>query len=257
MCAWAPTSAAAAAWIGAMTGPGSSETRSHSSSGGQPGVKPVVAVSGRTTSSAPVASTQRVSQSTHFPMLALTTLALRGPATGAIWTAAAVKARMSSSPGSNADGHAGESDRGADERAVEEVPALEGRAATHRRSGIRDLRSWRSSRNERGFGQLTGGKEAGDVGVDRREELTRHLLGHPREHPLTDATDHATHDGIGIVGQVGATRRRVQQADLDVRADRPGRAGAGSPENEEARGILFGEGDVALIGALDRRHPRC
>src|SRR5674476_873127 len=97
-----------------MTGPGSSETRSHSSSGKQPGVKPVVAVSGRTTSSAPVASTHRVSQSTHFSMLALTTSGLRGPVTGAVWTAAAVKARMSTPPGSDAHGHAGESDRGAE-----------------------------------------------------------------------------------------------------------------------------------------------
>ena len=38
-----------------MTGPGSSETRSHSSSVEQPGVNPVVADSGSTTSSAPVA----------------------------------------------------------------------------------------------------------------------------------------------------------------------------------------------------------
>src|SRR5665647_3343708 len=147
-----------------MTGPGSSETRSHSSSGEQPGVKPVVAVSGRTTSSAPVASTHRVSQSTHFSMLALTTSGLRGPMTGAVWTAAAVKARMSTPPGSDAHGHAGESDRGARQRPIEEVPALEWRAANRRRSG--------------------------------------------------------------------------------------------SPENKEARRILFGEGDVALIGALDRGDSR-
>src|SRR5665647_2981529 len=182
-----------------MTGPGSSETRSHSSSGEQPGVKPVVAVSGRTTSSAPVASTHRVSQSTHFSMLALTTSGLRGPMTGAVWTAAAVKARMSTPPGSDAHGHAGESDRGARQRPIEEVPALEGRAADRRRSGIRDLRAGRSSGNKHSLRHLAGGAKAGDIGVDRGEELTRHLLGHPREHPLTHTTDHATHDGIGVV----------------------------------------------------------
>src|SRR5665811_885625 len=101
-----------------MTGPGSSVTRSHSPSGEQPGVKPVVADSGRTTSSAPVTPTHRVSQSTHFSMLALTASGLSGPATGAIWIAAAVKARMSSPPRSDADRHAGESDRGTNQGAV-------------------------------------------------------------------------------------------------------------------------------------------
>ena len=57
-------------------------------------MKPVVADSGSTTSSAPVASTQRVSQSTHRSMFALTLSGLSGPGTGAIWTAAAVNARM-------------------------------------------------------------------------------------------------------------------------------------------------------------------
>src|SRR5665647_3498001 len=161
-----------------MTGPGSSETRSHSSSGEQPGVKPVVTDSGRTTSSAPVASTQRVSQSTHFSMLALTTSGLRGPATGATWTAAAVKARMSPPSHSDADGHAGEGNRGTGQRAAEEVPALEGWAAYSRRPGIPGLHSWRSSRHERGRRHLGRGTKASDVGVHRGEELAGHLLGH-------------------------------------------------------------------------------
>src|SRR6186997_1010537 len=105
-----------------MTGPGSAETRSQSSSAEQSGVKPVVAVSGRTTSSAPVASTQRVTQSTHFSTLARTPSGLSGPATGAIWTAAAMKARMSTPPCGDADGHTGESDRGPGQGAVDEVP---------------------------------------------------------------------------------------------------------------------------------------
>src|SRR5471030_818223 len=153
-----------------MTGPGSSETRSHSCSGEQPGVKPVVADSGRTTSSAPVASTQRVSQSTHLTMLASTTSRLSGSATGAIWTAAAVKARTSSPPCNDADGHACERDGGTDQGAVEEVPALEGPAATRRRPGIRRLQPRRSCGHEGGLGHLAGGTKAGDIGVDRGEE---------------------------------------------------------------------------------------
>src|SRR5680860_833251 len=175
-----------------MTGPGSSETRSHSSSGAQSGVKPVVAVSGRTTSSAPVASTQRVSQSTHFSMLAFTASGLSGPATGAIWMAAAVKARMSTPPGSDAHGHAGESDRGAGQRPVEEVPALEGRATTRGRTGIRGLASRHTSTHPH-FGRLldSDGADPGDIGVDRGEELAGHLLGHPREHCLLYTSDAA------------------------------------------------------------------
>ena len=83
-----------------MTGPGSSETRSHSSSVEQSGVKPVVAVSGSTTSSAPVSATQRRVKSTHLSRFLRTTSGESFPETGAIWTAAAVKARISdASPG--------------------------------------------------------------------------------------------------------------------------------------------------------------
>src|SRR4029079_1512495 len=126
-----------------MTAPGSAETRSQSSSGEQPGVKPVVAVSGRTTSSAPVASTQRVNQSTHFSRLARTPPGLSGPFTGEIWMAAAVKARTSAPAGSDAHSHPGDRDGGAGQSAEEEVLAvsavvsnalaLERQAPIHRR----------------------------------------------------------------------------------------------------------------------------
>src|SRR5450631_2420786 len=121
-----------------MTGPGSSETRSHSSSGEQAGVKPVVADSGRTISSAPVAWAQRVSQSTHFSMLARTPSGLNGPGTGPIWTAAAVKARTSSPPDSSADRDAPERDRGTNQGAIQEVLALQD-GARRGRPGTRGL----------------------------------------------------------------------------------------------------------------------
>src|SRR6476620_468381 len=187
-----------------MTGPGSSLTRSHSSSGVQSGVKPVVADSGSTTSSAPVASTQRVSQSTHFSTLALTASGDSGPATGAIWTAAAVNARMSVPPGDDADGHAGEGDHGTDDGAHEELPALEPGPGRCRRGihgpgrcGGRTRRA-----DDGGLGARPGGHrhldaDPGDVVVDGGEELAGHLLGDAGEHALADAADGAADDGVG------------------------------------------------------------
>src|SRR6476659_4858504 len=143
-----------------MTGPGSSETRSHSSSGVQSGVKPVVADSGSTTSSAPVASTQRVTQSTHISTLALTASRDSGPATGAIWTAAAVIARMSVPPGDDADGDAGEGDGRSDHLPDEEVPAGEPGPGGGCRRGIHGpgRRGRRTRRaDEGGLGDRPGG----------------------------------------------------------------------------------------------------
>src|SRR5450759_1670397 len=252
-----------------MTAPGRTVTRSHSSSGEQSGVKAVVADSGRTTSSAPVSLTQRVSQSTHFSMLALTTSGLSGPGTGAIWMAAAVKARMSSPPGNDAHSHAGQSDRSTGQRAVEEVPALERRAGTCccsgiRRpgtlgSGIRHPGTLRSDGHPEAGSLLgnDGGADAGDVGIDRSEELAGHLLGDTGEHPLPDATDAATDDGIGVVSQVSATGRGLLKAERDVGADRPRCPGAGSLENKRTWGVLLDQGDLALVGAPDRGNTCC
>ena len=91
-------SSRATSCTGSVMGPGSSVTRSQSSSLEQPGVKPVVAVSGSTTSSAPVAATQRRTMSTQCSRLAAIVSGLRGAAVGATCTAAAVKARMSAPP---------------------------------------------------------------------------------------------------------------------------------------------------------------
>src|SRR4029079_17919632 len=121
--------------------------------------KPVVAVSGRTTSSAPVASTQRVNQSTHFSRLARTPPGLSGPFTGAIWMAAAVKARTSAPASSDAHGHPGDRDGGAGQSAVDEVLAgnavalnalaLERRAPSHGRAGGNPDPDGRSGGNSR------------------------------------------------------------------------------------------------------------
>ncbi len=78
-----------------MTGPGSSDTSSQSCSVEQSGVNPVVADSGSTMSSAPVAAWQRRVMSTIASRLAATEAAVSGPGAGASWTAAAVKARIS------------------------------------------------------------------------------------------------------------------------------------------------------------------
>ena len=57
-------------------------------------MNPVVADSGSTTSSAPVASTQRRVKSTHLSRFLRTDSGDRGPGTGASWMAAAVNARI-------------------------------------------------------------------------------------------------------------------------------------------------------------------
>ena len=54
----------------------------------------MVTDSGRTTSSAPVDSTARVTQSDALARLPLTDSAVSGPGSGAIWTAATVNAFM-------------------------------------------------------------------------------------------------------------------------------------------------------------------
>src|SRR5919202_2163259 len=90
---WTPRSRAAC-WIGSVTGPGTSLTTSHSSSGEVPVTNPVDAVSGSTTSSAPVAATQRRSHSAPFAQFAATVAGVSGAEDGAFWTAATVKARM-------------------------------------------------------------------------------------------------------------------------------------------------------------------
>src|SRR4051812_6172527 len=92
-------SSRAASWIGSVTGPGTSLTTSQSSSGDVPVTKPVDAVSGRTTSSAPVAATQRRSQSAPLAQLAATVAGVSGAGEGAIWTAATVNARIGPSCG--------------------------------------------------------------------------------------------------------------------------------------------------------------
>src|SRR5919202_4460730 len=87
-------SSRAASWIGSVTGPGTSLTTSQSSSGEVPVTKPVDAVSGRTTSSAAVAATQRRSQSAPLAQFAATVAAVSDAGDGAIWTAATVKGRI-------------------------------------------------------------------------------------------------------------------------------------------------------------------
>ena len=89
-----------------------------------PGVNPVVADSGSTTSSAPVASTHRRVNSTSLSRLAATDAAVSGPGTGATWTAAAVKARITPptqsvgpAPDPGAERHAGQGQQAADEHA--------------------------------------------------------------------------------------------------------------------------------------------
>src|SRR5262245_11719094 len=57
-----------------------------------PGVNPVEAVSGSTTSSAPVASTHRSTSATQRSTLDLMLAAVNGPGAGATWIAAAVNA---------------------------------------------------------------------------------------------------------------------------------------------------------------------
>jgi len=76
---------------GLVTGPEASLTRSHSP---RPGVQPVVAASGSTTSSAPVAAMHRSMWSTHLSRFAVTDSADSGPGTGASCTAATVNARI-------------------------------------------------------------------------------------------------------------------------------------------------------------------
>src|SRR5919202_7133641 len=93
---WTPSSRAAS-WIGSVTGPGTSLTTSQSSSGDVLVTNPVDAVSGRTTSSAAVAATQRRSQSAPLAQLAATVAGERGAGDGAIWTAATVNGRIETS----------------------------------------------------------------------------------------------------------------------------------------------------------------
>src|SRR4051812_28630399 len=83
---WTPSERAASC-SGSVTGPGTALTTSHSSSGPSPVTNPVDAVSGSTTSSAPVASTQRRVQSAPAAPLAATIAGVTGPGSGAIWTA--------------------------------------------------------------------------------------------------------------------------------------------------------------------------
>src|SRR5437762_4062115 len=82
-----------------MTGPGTSLTRSHNASGDTPGVNPVLAASGSTSTSAPVASTQRSMRSTQAARLALTDSGVSGPGAGGTWTAAATNGSMASPSG--------------------------------------------------------------------------------------------------------------------------------------------------------------
>src|SRR5262249_40551646 len=77
-----------------VSGPGMPPIRPHSASAGTPGVNPVVAASGSTTNSAPVAATHRSTYATHLSTLDLTDSAVSGPGSGATCTAAAVNARI-------------------------------------------------------------------------------------------------------------------------------------------------------------------
>src|SRR4051812_41473016 len=139
MTMWTPRRPATS-WIGAVTVPGTASTSSYSVSAGTPGVKPVEADSGSTTSSAPVSATHRSTRATHLSTLDLTLAAVSGPGTGATWTAAAVNALIipprSPAGHDRADEHAEQRDHGSERDADHDVAdPLLGRVVRRHRRG--------------------------------------------------------------------------------------------------------------------------
>ena len=181
-----------------------------------PGVKPVVADSGSTTSSAPVASTHRRVMSTSLSRLAATDAAVSGPGAGATWTAAAVKARIRTAvrdPGAEGDARQGKD--ATDER-PEAKPAPLSRSsealafAVARRPAI-DGRGCRppSPARDRRTAPLSARAPArpGTPAMSRSRAVKNWpaiFLRHAGEHALADAADGATDRGVGVVGELGA-----------------------------------------------------
>ena len=99
-------------------------------------------------------------------------------------------------------------------------------------------------------------KMAGDVAVERGEELAGHLLADTGEHALSDAADDAADRRVGVIGEVGTATAVGRQADLDVGIDRARGAGALGLEGEGLGVLLLGEVHLAVIGALDGSDAR-